>query len=67
MLLKVFGHSVMLQGAPLLVVVGVVYMPLHFIIIVIISVIITIAFTVNIIFIIFIIIRIFITSSLLFL
>ena len=57
--LKAFGHSVMSQGAPLLVVVGVLYLPLHFIIIVI-----TIAFIVNII---FIIIRIFITSSLLFL
>ena len=65
--LKAFGHSVMSQGAPLLVVVGVLYLPLHFIIIVIIIVIITITFIVNIIFIIFIIIRIFITSSLLFL
>ena len=61
--LKVFGHSVMSQGAPLLVVVGVLYLPLHFIIIVII----TITFIVNIIFIIFIMIRIFITSSLLYL
>ena len=57
----------MLQGAPMLVVVGVLYLPLHFIIIVFINVIITITFIVNIVFIIFIIIRIFVTSSLLFL
>ena len=52
-----------------LVVVGVLYLPLHFIIavVIIIIVIITITFIVNIIFIIFIIIRIFIKSILLFL
>ena len=61
--LKAFGHSVMSQGAPLLVVVGVLYLPLHIIIIVII----TIIFIVNIIFVISIIIRIFITINLLFL
>ena len=57
--LKAFGHFVISQEAPLLVVVGVLYLPLHFIIIVIIIVIITITFIVNIVFIIFIIIRIF--------
>ena len=65
--LKAFYHSVMSQGAVLLAVVGILYLPLNFIIIVIIIVIITIIFIVNIIFIIFIIIRIFITSSLPFL
>ena len=66
--LKNFSHSVMSQRAPLLVAVGgILYLPLHFIVIAIIIVIITITFIFNIIFIIFIIIRIFITSSLLFL
>ena len=56
--LKAFDYYVMSQGA-VLVVMGVLYLPLHFIII--------INFIVNIIFIISIIIRIFIKSSLLFL
>ena len=56
----------MSQGAPLLAVVGVLYLPLNFIFIVII-IIITITFIVNIISIIFIIIRVFITGRLLFL
>ena len=56
--LKAFDHYVMSQGA-VLVVMGVLYLPLHFIIIT--------NFIVNIIFIISVIIRIFIKSSLLFL
>ena len=64
---KPFQTSQYLGGALLLVDVGVLYLPLHFIIVTIIIVIIIVTFIFDIIFIIFIIIRIFITTSFLFL